>query len=346
MKKIALILIIFAGMITPLFSLELKEGRMKVVLHSSSGRFSAYYLDDLNEEIYVPFVLDQDPRTSYFSLLLNNNIYHMGESILFPTKMEKGADSASFSWQNRQVKVTQDFSFIKSGGAALADGLRIDITVENLSESTINAGIRYLFDTHLGESENYHFSAGSKNLESEYDVQSDFPGHWISPTSLHSDIEGMQMMLKGYGITTPDRVLFANWKRISDSNWSYSSNASRNWNLLPYSLNDSAVAHYYNPVALASGEAYTITIVLGAFSPNGFSLDPSGVGDDLEGLLTGSGGLTGSNYGEQVRADLITITDLIEKIDEILAKGDNVSDDELKVLQEILERLKDRQDQQ
>ena len=71
----------------------------------------------------------------------------------------------------------------------------------------------------------------------------------------------------GAGDHPADRIVFANWKRLSDASWSYETSASRDFSLQPYSVNDSAVSQYYDPRLLAPGAQATVTIVLGKFSP-------------------------------------------------------------------------------
>jgi hypothetical protein len=67
-------------------------------------------------------------------------------------------------------------------------------------------------------------------------------------------------------------VVFANWKRLNDASWSYTTSSARNFNLLPYSVNDSAVAQYYEPRKVAKGTGFTVTMCMGKYSPAGFVL--------------------------------------------------------------------------
>lgn len=82
----------------------------------------------------------------------------------------------------------------------------------------------------------------------------------------------MLVMTSGEGITIPDKVIFANWKRLNDASWSYPTSTARNFNLLPYSVNDSAVSQYYEPRKLSRGSTMTVTICLGKYTPAGFAL--------------------------------------------------------------------------
>jgi hypothetical protein len=76
------------------------------------------------------------------------------------------------------------------------------------------------------------------------------------------------MPLRGDGVTTPDRLVLANWKRLSDSPWLYETVPARSFSELPYSINDSAACLYFGPQPLAAGATSTYQIVLsGAREP-------------------------------------------------------------------------------
>ena len=72
----------------------------------------------------------------------------------------------------------------------------------------------------------------------------------------------MRLTLSGDGITDPDRVVVANWKRLNDASWTYESNQTRDFSLLPYSIDDSAIALYYEPATVASSTIRTATYTI------------------------------------------------------------------------------------
>jgi hypothetical protein len=136
--------------------------------------------------------------------------------------------------------------------------------------------------------------------------------------------------------------VFANWKRLNESSWEYEVERRRNFNLLPYSINDSAAAVYYAPEPLNPGETREITSVFGNQSNGGYVLRARGetgisrvfqqvVSDDDSEATEAS-----------VRADLIAVEDLIEQIDSLLAKPAEISRDDVEVLEGIVEELEER----
>jgi hypothetical protein len=330
-NRLILILILILGM-SAVNAQEITEGRIKLSFFEDLGRFTAYFREDLSEDTYKALFLDEDPRTSYLSILLDNRIYRMGESNEFTTRFSRTTAGAQFVFTSSRLKITQSFSFIRSSGSQLSDGFAMTITIENISESSLNVGLKYLIDTYLGEDEGIHFTVQDDEIllrETEY--KTTVPSSWVSPTgkSLES---GFQGMLSGSGITVPDRIVFANWKRLDDSSWNFDVNTNRNFNLLPYSINDSAVAMYYEPETLQSGESKSIVLAFGAYSPNGFTV--SGTGTTIESVLNqSSSGLLSSDLLE----DLLEIREAITSIDNYLNSGRSLSEEEYGILLQLIE---------
>jgi hypothetical protein len=69
---------------------------------------------------------------------------------------------------------------------------------------------------------------------------------------------------------SPDSVHFANWKRLNEAPWKSSYSENRNFNYPPYSIGDSAVCYYYDPVPLSQDQELIYTITLAAEDPAGF----------------------------------------------------------------------------
>jgi len=257
-----------------LWPIDLTEGRLRVTLYDGIGRFSIAYLSNTRESAYSPLLVAQDPRTSMLSIVVGNKVYRMGEGTEFAQSSEKTADGARFLWKSSLLTITESFSFVSSSASNPADGVRIDLTIRNTSRQDLNVGARYLLDTYLGEASFVHFRTNSlTDVTKELALSgSALPLYWVSPLPNDPEELGLQVMTSGEGITVPDRVVFANWKRLSDASWSYTVSAARNFNLLPYSVNDSAVCQYYEPRTVTRGSELTLTLCLGKFNAAGFAL--------------------------------------------------------------------------
>ncbi len=254
--------------------LDLTEGRVRLTLHDGIGRFSIAYMSNTRESAFSPLLVAQDPRTSALSIVVGNKIYRMGEGSEFVESLERTETGARFVWKASLLTVIEDFSFLSSSTSSPADGVRIDLTIRNTSRQDLKVGARYLFDTYLGEASFVHFRTDTiTDVTKELAFSgATLPPYWVSPLPGDPEGLGLQVMTSGEGISVPDRIVFANWKRLSDASWSYTTSSARNFNLLPYSVNDSAVCQYYEPRMLARGTEMTLTLCLGKYNVAGFAL--------------------------------------------------------------------------
>jgi len=341
-KWIILLLLFFLIFSQRLLSLEITNGRIKLVLHQGIGRFSLYYLTNFRPETYLPLILDEDPRTSVLSLTILKRIYRLGESPEFKERLEKTKSGARFVWTSKLVEVTEEFFFVSSGQSELADGVKIDLSIKNISNQDLEIGARYLFDTYLGEKKEIHFKTDKNEsiIKERTIYKSNMVKYWVSPLDGSSDSKGLQVISMEGGVTTPDTVVFANWKRLQDANWNYETSSSRDFNLLPYSVNDSAVCQVYAPKDVKNGSVLKIVLLMGNANPLGFVTNkiatPKDIGDLLEKATAPRGTRDG---GITIFSDLQTIKDLVQEINDKLGSGD-VSERELFVIEKIMEELK------
>ncbi|MDC7126300.1 MAG: hypothetical protein PQJ46_12085 [Spirochaetales bacterium] len=273
-KKITLTLIIFIIFSFSLSAMDIKEGRIKLVLNETNGRFSLYYQTDPVEGEYTPLLLDQDPRTSGITLIINDeDKVTLGDSFDFDQKITKTPNGARISWNSKELYVYEDFSFVASPDSAVADGIKIRITIKNISEESMSVGLKYLFDTYLGEeSKNHFYTEHDQSIVKETVLKGLMEKYWVS-TADHDSPIGFLSMLDNTLVTPPDKVIFANWKRLNESGWILTTKEGRDFDLLPFSINDSAVSQYYYPVKLKKNEIRNIDLIIGNKTKTGFTKD-------------------------------------------------------------------------
>ncbi|GAB1482813.1 hypothetical protein MASR2M78_16290 [Treponema sp.] len=335
MKRIFLMLCLCIPLMVS--ALELQEGRIKVVLHEETGRFSLYYLSDIQKDRYEALFVDQDPRTSFLSLLVDDRAFRLGDTTAFRFKATTENQKAAFVFESSTLSVRQEFSFIKSAGASLANGIRMDISVVNLGERDIPVGIRVLLDTKLGEKEKNHFSTDQNEINAEAIIGKKSLDRWWYSRNARIGLMGS---IKADESTDPDTVHFANWKRLNDAAWKSDENKGRNFNLLPYSIGDSAVSYYFDVKPLARGAERRVSILLASAENEGFEKHAEAIENDLSRLMRES--LDAAEAPElKLRTDLLTIRDLIARIDAAYESG-TVSDEELAAMELVLERLSSR----
>lgn len=336
MKKAFFVLIIFLTAYS-VFAAEFADGRVKLVINEDSGRFSLYYMADLASEAYVPFFVDEDPRTSFLSVMVNNRNYKMGESSLFRTSLGGTPSDPALVFESSFLTVTEQFSFVKTGTSQMSNGVMITITVTNKSAQDVEAGIRFLVDTVLGEKDAIHFSTDTRQIYGETIVDgSSDDRYWVSENNRFALVGS----IRGQNLTVPDAVIFSNWKRLNDAVWKPDAVPERNFNLLPYSVDDSAVSYYYDPAVLQKGNSRTAAIVLsggaGDFLP----------GDNPAGIAAFPAKTSGAESSpaspNSIRADLLLLRELVARLDEYAASGEPVSDEELAATSLLISGIKSK----
>ena len=372
----AFLLAALLAVAVPLGALEISNGNVKLTLHEGIGRFSIAGLVPSSGASFTPLLVAQDPRSSMVSLLVADRVIRLGESSDFLETVEKTGTGARFTWKSKQLVVTETFSFIGAPGEDVASGVRVDLQVANVSDRDVSVAVRYLFDTWLGEASSVHFRTDTvEGLTRELTVTKDErPAYWVSPLPDASEGFGFQCMLSGEGVTVPDRVVFANWKRLSDSAWSYTTSSARTFSQAPYSMNDSAVGQYYDARAIPRGGNMVVTLALGRASAAGLTLQtaaaavaaaeaPAVEAPVVEPPVVEAAAVeppaeepvveapaaepaaepaAAVDPVTEARTDLAALNALLQRIDRLLAAGSAITAEELAALEQAIAALKER----
>ena len=340
MKKTFLLLVVLFTAFSA-FSAEFIDGRIKLVLNPNTGRFSLYYMNDLAREEFTPLFTDQDPRTSFLSLMINNRTYKMGETSLFKTTLGGTPSSPSLIFESSFAVVVQNFSFIKTGSSPMTNGVLITITVTNKSEQTINAGLRLLIDTDLGEKNSAHFYINQSQINNETLIErTSSENYWVSKNSK------VALMGSILGENRPDSIHFANWKRLNDAPWKINHMPGRNFNLLPYSIGDSAVCYYYESAPLPKGSTRTASLTLFSTLETERVIEYETVIVKAEETETEPPAIsveisnTDADLADSIRVDLHTLSDLVLRLDETINSHVYISDEELAAISLLISRIK------
>jgi len=319
---------------------EYGEGAIRLVLYENTGRFSLYSSDGVNRGSAL--FSDQDPRTSFLSVMVNDRSYKMGDSSSFRTSLAGDNPNPEFVFESPFITVTEEFSFVKSSDSAVLNGIRILITLENRSEEQIEAGARFLLDTDLGEGKSgSSFTTDRRTINSETLLtRLDADQYWIDRND--------KLSLAGSFITgspdDPDSIHFANWKRLNDVTWKLAYRAGRDFNFSPYSIGDSALCYYSEPRPLGRGEkrsfAFTLAIDIdGVFN---FTPIPSAAGAGGAAALAPDNSIQNLDNGKTANSregDLAELRELIAKIDRLILSG-TATDKEISDIDFALNKLR------
>jgi hypothetical protein len=323
-----------------LWGLEAKEGLMKLVVNESNARVSVYKLIDVAKNRYEALLFDQDPRTSFATLSADGKLYRLGDAAELRVTTMRTDSGVSIEYRSASFVVRQSLDFARSAGSALADGLKVGFSIENISEREASIGLRYILDTWLGEKSGLHFASDSRPKIAEESVI--LPSDADSWVASQGEKASFMVQFGGAGIDRPDKVVLANWKRLSDAPWNFDINPQRNFTLVPYSINDSAIALYWGPAALGRGATKSISFMMGTFNAKGYPSDATAK-SSTEAIFEATVlGQAAPDAGTSMAVDLVAVRDLLGRIDRALAEGGSVSSDELTAWGKILDRLEER----
>jgi len=337
---IALALCLAIGL-APAAALEAKEGLVKIVVSETSARVSLYRLTDVAKGRYEALVFDQDPRTSFATLAVDGKYYRLGDSSEYRFTVSRTDTGVSVEFRSASCAVREDIDFAKSEGAALADGVRLRFTLENVSQKDSELGLRLLVDTWLAEKSGLHFRTDRRaRVAAESEIGKADQDAWISTPGEKADL---MIQLSGGAGEKADRVLLANWKRLNDEPWGFEANGARGFTLLPYSVNDSAAALYWNPATVKRGASRKASVVLGNFNEKGYPAVSAPADAATEAIFAQTVlSAPGADRGASIAADLVAARDLISRIDRALASGVPPSAEEIAAWNRILDRLEER----
>ncbi len=329
------------GFALPLAAVEFEEGRIRLTLHEDVGRFSLSYLRDLRTDEYTPLFFARDPRTSGISVTDAGQVHRLGDAGVFTLRTETDRREPAFVFASGTLEVRQSFSFVSSPSARLVNGVKMTLSITNVSESAREVGLRILLDTYLSEGGDVHFvTADGSPIEGEQSIRPNASNTFFASLSDQYDGVGFQYMISGSETTSPERVVFANWKRLSDARFSYTVQAGRNFSLLPYSINDSAAAIYYAGRTLEPGQSRTITTFIGNYDEAGFG--SGGQRSDLAGMLENEGEGEALTTTDALLQEVLAINEVVEEIDRLLANPEEASKEDLELIQRLLDELEAR----
>ena len=204
-----------------------------------------------------------EPPSSYTIIYVDDDIFTFGSDIGQLKAPVVDTGSIKIEWRYQLISVVQEVSFVRRSKSKIEDGVLIKYSIKNLDNKKHKLGARILLDTYLGEMCKYHFEISNKDKlmgETRFD-RDNIPYYWISKDK--QGVVCLRGVLKGDLVVTPDRVIFANYKALSEILKNYQVRRSKDFDYPPYSRNDSAVALYYEPKVVDPNDMKVISTIVG-----------------------------------------------------------------------------------
>jgi hypothetical protein len=239
------------------------DGHVRVILNEKKGSFLLLYLVDPENMRYEPLFNFNDPLASFLSVYVDGNIYRLGRSKHFTTKIGRYGGNPALIFESSFLRVTQVFTPVKTSSYQTPNGVMMTIIVRNTGAQRSTVGVRMLLDTNLGEGQNkVPFLTNLEIVTSEILLEGNSNERfWVSRGNKTALMGSIVSPVEGFG-KGPDFVHIANWKRLNDSLWRLPYSPGRSFNNLPLFIGDSAVCYYFGPEMLDRDKVFTYTVFL------------------------------------------------------------------------------------
>lgn len=231
----------------------------RILLSTTGGR------EDVQGEEKKNLLFYDEPPSSYTVVFADGDAFVFGEETgQFVKRPVREGNRIEAVWENKFVEVSQYIELIRREATTDEDGVLITYTVENKRTVEVDTGLQILFDTYLGEDVENHFELpGNQSVRYETVYEGvELPHYWLS----HAGKEGpicLRGVLYGDLVTPPDKLIFANYRALSEELFDYSVRRKKGFDLLPYSRDDSAVALLFEPTALEPNKSKEFSAIIG-----------------------------------------------------------------------------------
>jgi hypothetical protein len=195
-----------------------------------------------------------EPNTSFTTLRIDrlDAIYgDAGTRIEAPTNIDSQTNRSR--WQIGDIEVTQILQLVTNNQTGQEDAVKIAYTVRNIGAVPHDVGNRVMIDTELNYNDGALFrvpNVGLISAEREFTGVA-IPRNFATFFNISDNTHVAAATLRGAGATPPDRLVMARWPSISGTYYDYTIDPNASF------ANDSAYAVYWNPTALAPGDART-----------------------------------------------------------------------------------------
>jgi len=328
MGKLAPILLFFL-MSSLAWSLTMEEGNMKLVVDDATGGFQLYQRQDRNS-IWEPLLGDSFTST-YFSVYYDEEWINLLLDPVITRWVESDGLSINIIFEESRFTYRVNMELIQKGNAPLQNYLLCKGLLQNKDNESHDFGLRFLLDTRFKMNQEY-FQVNGSSIQGEKGYRQPLPDYvlnrGISP-------EDQLYILPGEEGTAPEHLVLANWYRLDQSKaLPYIAREGRPFDALPFSLDDGALAYYWNPQSVKPAETLQISMLLGLDKP----LAEIERQEDLSDINPET-----LKYRIQMVEDhLDYLEEFLNELNFIEQSGQNLSENDILVLRRKLEILKSK----
>lgn len=336
-KFYVLIIIIFTTFSA--WSLSLERGNMKVEIDETYG-YLRFYTRESRASDWLPLIQNQEINGNIEFIFDNQSSYNLNESNSVTRRFEKRGSTITTYFETpigSIVRVVSLDSLDRSSNYYCS----VRYQYENNTAQRQQIGLKVIIDTILGEYGSEHFVFNDNFIDNEY--SHDLNG---IAASVLSSSEALNLYITSDPRidNLPDRLDMANWLRLYERT-DYKGKTFRQWDNLPSSINDSAVAFFWDTQAVNKEETNAFGFILGVEDPLEISnietaIDISNVDEIDRSELTDT---------ELLRLllenNINSINELLLEIDSLQGNNYSITQNDIEILKQKLNQLQSQKEE-
>lgn len=269
---IFLLLILLINVSNSYALVSIKNDFIEVIGHPESGRIIIKTTKgdpELNTDDNQFLLNEYYPPTSWTTIKINEIDYKYGDSPgHFVVPLQEKNDVLLASWKIHDIDVTLSIEFVIGPTTGREDSVKITYYVINRGYRKKKVGIRMMFDTMLGKSDEAPFqipNLGDVLTETIF-AGNKVPDFWYAFDNIRKPSIKAQCTMVYPDMNKPDKVIFASWDKFEKYYWDFP--ISKNADFKRTSGKpDSAVALYWEPRHVGPGDRIEAETLFGVYGP-------------------------------------------------------------------------------
>ncbi len=217
--------------------------------------------------MYRNFLFEDTPPTSYPSLIIGDEAYHLDDPALnVEQDFTLKGNQISGIWDYEGFRFRVLYALTNLGGYQ-NDSVVVSIKVDRFKDSDKSVGVRLLFDTTIGEAEGFPLLYLSSTEKVAYEREFD---EVSLPKFIYSgDYKiAAQEFKNGFYLyprnseLVPKKLIIGNWKHLTETDIDYQIQPKDKFKYSRYSNHDAAVAVIFSDIDIRRGQSLSFGSIL------------------------------------------------------------------------------------
>lgn len=241
------------------FSIKSKEGSP---WKEKDDDANVLYQGKIPETSFTTFKIDGE------DYIFGNDYGFMGLDSNFTNSPSTDGLLTESTWRIKGLEITQTLKLYEDIKNPYVGNVKISYKIKNITDEKIDIGTRILLDTMLGANDASPITMAGNNqfISTETELKKNqIPSYWRACDNPFAPKITSYGFLKGWGNTSPDKMVIGHWSGLSETKWDYSVNKNLNFTTEnnEYGSPDSAIALYWESSSVNPGQEKTVETFYG-----------------------------------------------------------------------------------